>query len=159
MNILNVASVHGPITRRWRRFRALSRAERRLLLEVWVLLGGISVVLALTDYPRTRRALEGLMPRTVITRTPAAEDLDYAMRIGSLARIAGRHLPLNASCLRQSLLVWWLLRRRGLAPVLRIGVNKDQGFAAHAWVELDHRPVNDAADVAERFRALKGLET
>jgi hypothetical protein len=44
---------------------------------------------------------------------------------------------LPATCLRQSLLIYWLLRRRGFDPELKLGVRKEQaGFDAHAWVEL-----------------------
>jgi hypothetical protein len=83
--------------------------------------------------------------------------LETAQDIGAFSRIAARHLPLDTSCLRQSLVVWWLLRRRGLPAVLRMGANNDDGFRAHAWVELDGRPVNDRPDVAERFRVFHGL--
>ena len=82
--------------------------------------------------------------------------MSYALRLGRLARIAGRYVPANGSCLRQSLLVWWLLRRKGLPAELRIGVQKQEGFAAHAWVELARQPVNDAPDVAERFAPFDG---
>ena len=42
-----------------------------------------------------------------------------------------------ATCLRQALLVHWLLRRRGFSPELKLGVRKQaDAFDAHAWVEL-----------------------
>ncbi len=82
--------------------------------------------------------------------------LAYALRLGRLARIAGRYVPANGSCLRQSLLVWWLLRRKGMPAVLRIGVQKQDGFSAHAWVEVAGQPVNDAPHVAERFAPFDG---
>jgi hypothetical protein len=47
-----------------------------------------------------------------------------------------------------------LLRRRGIAGDLRIGVRKEAGrFEAHAWVELGGRVLNDNEDVGERFAA------
>jgi len=49
------------------------------------------------------------------------------------------------------LLVWWFLRRRGLGVKLRIGVNNRGEFLAHAWVELEGRPVNDSPGVTEGF--------
>ena len=52
--------------------------------------------------------------------------------------IAGRHGAVQATCLRRSLLLLGLLRRRGLRPVLQLGVAGRSGpFQAHAWVELD----------------------
>lgn len=41
--------------------------------------------------------------------------MSYAQRVRKLAWTASRHLPIDASCLRQSLLIWWLLLLRGLA--------------------------------------------
>lgn len=82
--------------------------------------------------------------------------MSYALRLGRLARIAGRYVPTNGSCLRQSLLVWWLLRRKGVPAELCIGVRKQEGLAAHAWVEVAGQPVNDAPDVAERFAPFHG---
>jgi len=51
----------------------------------------------------------------------------------------GAALTIRASCLRQSLLVWWFLRRRGLGAKLRIGVNNREEFLANGWVELEGR--------------------
>lgn len=50
-------------------------------------------------------------------------------------RVAGRR-PFRATCLRRSLLLAHLLRRR--RPALRLGVTKKGGaVAAHAWLEID----------------------
>ena len=55
-----------------------------------------------------------------------------------LAAIAGRHGAVEATCLRQSLLVYGALRSRGLEPRLHLGLKPADGpFQAHAWVELD----------------------
>jgi len=44
--------------------------------------------------------------------------------------------PFSATCLRRSLLLGHLLRRR--RPTLQVGVAKDAGrVAAHAWIEID----------------------
>jgi len=45
-----------------------------------------------------------------------------------------------------------MLRRRGVASQLRIGVRINQGILdAHAWVEYAGTPVNDREDVGEQF--------
>ena len=49
-------------------------------------------------------------------------------------RVLGRR-PFRATCLRRSLVLASLLRRR--RPALRVGVTKDAGaVAAHAWLEI-----------------------
>jgi hypothetical protein len=52
-----------------------------------------------------------------------------------------RLLPTDSRCLMRSLVVTRLLSRRGLESSLIIGVTPDPGFAAHAWVEYDGKPV------------------
>ena len=121
------------------------------MLKLWFLLPMVAVLLRLLDYPRTLRLLSRWLPADPRQNEIPEDAMAYALRLGRLAKIAGRYVPTNGSCLRQSLLVWWLLRRRGVPAELRIGVQKQEGFSAHAWVELDGQPVNDAPDVAERF--------
>ena len=66
--------------------------------------------------------------------------------------IATRHTPFRATCLSRSLLLGWLLRRRGVASDLRIGVRLTNGVLdAHAWVECSGVPVNDRPDIAAQF--------
>ena len=78
--------------------------------------------------------------------------MSYAQRVRKLAWTASRHLPIDASCLRQSLLIWWLLLLRGLAAELCIGVSNQEAFLAHAWVELEGRLVNESPGVTEKYR-------
>jgi Transglutaminase-like superfamily len=74
--------------------------------------------------------------------------------IGALVNSAARYTPGPVTCLTRSLLLRWLLRRRGIASELRIGVQLVQGrLDAHAWVEVEGVPLNDAPDVAQRFAA------
>jgi hypothetical protein len=72
--------------------------------------------------------------------------------IGALVNRAAHYAPGPVTCLTRSLLLRWLLRRRGIASELRIGVQLVQGkLDAHAWVEYEGIPINDAQDVAQRF--------
>lgn len=49
---------------------------------------------------------------------------------------AGRRLPGEWTCLVRALAGRWMLRRRGVASVLHLGVSTAQGtLAAHAWLE------------------------
>lgn len=49
------------------------------------------------------------------------------------------------SCLHRSLVLWWLLERRGFEAALRFGARKHEGrLEAHAWVEHAGAPVHQA---------------
>jgi hypothetical protein len=150
-------SFGGALRRRLRCFVALGPADRWLILKLWPLLGIVSLLVQGLGYQRTQRLLARVHTGDRAAFLCRDGAMDYARRVGRLTRVAGRHIPTDGSCLRQSLLVWWVLRCRGLAAELKIGVRTTEGFAAHAWVELDGQPVNDTADVAKRFAALHGV--
>ena len=78
--------------------------------------------------------------------------------LGELVNIAARHTLGSRICLTRSLLLGWLLRRRGVKSQLRIGVRFTQGaLDAHAWVECEGVPVNDRPDVSTRFASFGKL--
>ncbi len=73
-------------------------------------------------------------------------------KLGELVNTAARHVPFPATCLTRSLLLVWLLNRRGVSSDLRIGVRLTQGvLEAHAWVECGGIPVNDRVEVIRQF--------
>jgi hypothetical protein len=55
--------------------------------------------------------------------------------------------PKQVLCLQRSFVMTRLLRRCGVPARLVMGAQK-LPFAAHAWVEVDGRPVNEETDVA-----------
>jgi hypothetical protein len=85
----------------------------------------------------------------------AARQSVTVAEIANLARLiaaAANHTFLPSTCLTRSLLLHSMLLRRGVASHLRIGVRKEnQILKAHAWVEVAGVPVNDEADIGQRF--------
>jgi hypothetical protein len=122
--------------RRFARWLELKPGERWLLLGLMMALPVIAALLRVFGVVRTRRWLVQSSGNAT-PRTANSDDLQSAERLARLTDIAGRRGAVTATCLRQSLLIYWLLRRRGFAPELKIGVRKEQAaFDAHAWVEL-----------------------
>ena len=140
--------------RRIKQLQRLAPWEQWMLLKLLVLLPAIGAALRLLDF----HATFGLIARSVPeaeARAGCGEECpgeDIAHRIGRLVSIAANHGPYRATCLRQSLALWWLLRRRRIPAELRIGVRKDNaGLRAHAWVELDGRALNDPSGVCRTY--------
>jgi hypothetical protein len=136
------------------KLRALTGAERRLLIVSCMAMPLVAGAVSLAGFRRAHAVL-ARWPRPAVTPFPT-EDAAWA-RARSTARVvsiaAGRG-PVRATCLRRSLLLWWLLRRDGIETSLRVGVHRDGGsLHAHAWVEYQGRPINDAEDIAARFPA------
>lgn len=141
------------VMQRWlARVRALSGAEWRLLVAAALLLPLTEMGLRLFGFGRLR-VLLGRWVQEGQAFDPA--DLDQARTAARMVGIAARHGPFRASCLRQALVLWFLLGRRGIPARLRIGATKDEGFAAHAWVELGEWVlIGGGQEVRERYAVL-----
>ncbi len=64
---------------------------------------------------------------------------------------ACRLIP-TCQCLPRSIALYQHLKAAGHEVTHRFGVNKqDQKLAAHAWVEYQQQPLNEAHDLKQRF--------
>ena len=138
---------------RWERFRRLSAFERGVVLEAT---GGLLATwtgLRLIGFRRWERVLAVFTPSANTTGfAQGASVQESALVIARMQEAASRNLFFHANCLEQSLVLWWLLRRRGIDAALRIGARKDsERFEAHAWVELDSQVMNDASAEHRHF--------
>jgi len=123
---------------RLRRLRRLPRAERAVLVEAWLTF--LLVDVALRTLPFARLLAHCSRPARRPRPSPAAA------RLAHLVEAAARHVPVRAGCLERALVLGALLRRRGIAATITIGVTRHHaGVAAHAWVEHDGAIVLGAA--------------
>ncbi len=126
------------------RWLALTRRERRLVLES---AGAITIVVAGLRLLGARRMLR-LPP--VSARGNAGPGPDEIRDHVAAIERAGRYIP-GGTCLTQSLALARILRRRGVAAYVRIGVKTAGALEAHAWVEADGEALTDAPDLRARF--------
>jgi hypothetical protein len=128
--------------------RSLDAAQWRVLLVSLVLVPAVQLSLRVRGFSWTSRMLAAR------SDAPArASDIAEATAAAeAVAIVAGRPV-VGARCLGRSLLLWFLLRRRGIDAELLIGAEpaRERTLPAHAWVEVAGQPVNDAPDVRERF--------
>ncbi|MFM8469511.1 MAG: lasso peptide biosynthesis B2 protein [Limisphaerales bacterium] len=134
--------------RKLRSFRSLPASERRCYFSALLLLPLVDIGLRLSAWQRCQQSAE----RWAKAGPVAGRHYPPPRRIAWLVERAARHCPWPATCLRRSLLLWAFLLRSGVASELRLGFrNADGKFEAHAWVELDGVPLNDAPDVRSRY--------
>ena len=69
-------------------------------------------------------------------RRRTAIDADRAARI---VDVVSAFDPIRSTCLKSSLILFRILRKRGVPATLRIGVRRDEKFTAHAWIEFEGR--------------------
>ncbi|MFC5577722.1 lasso peptide biosynthesis B2 protein [Lysobacter niabensis] len=125
-----------------RRWWALAPGDRLRLLLLMLVLPLVSLALRSAGYQRTRNLVERLSGHPQ-PRTASNDDIESALGFAQLAATAGRRGPVEATCLRQALVVYGALRRRGLQPQLKFGVRREgDSIDAHAWVELEQRSLD-----------------
>ena len=141
-----------------RKFLALPRAERWLLVKAMAALPLVTLALMTVGSRRCHQGLEQLTPMIGCGALTGTSACHRASRTGWLVRVAAIHGLVRGNCLAQSLTVWWLLRCQGISAELRIGVRKRQGrLEAHAWTEHRSRVLNDDADIGRRFAPFGGI--
>lgn len=139
-----------PLLRKLRTFRSLPVSEQRCYLSALLLLPLVDLGLRLFSWQRCQRWTEDWARRD--QPKDGASAALHPRRIAWLVEQAARHCPWPATCLRRSLLLWAFLLRSGVASELRLGFRKPGGvFEAHAWVEWNGSPLNDAPDVRSRY--------
>ncbi|MFZ1973376.1 MAG: lasso peptide biosynthesis B2 protein [Candidatus Acidiferrales bacterium] len=139
--------------KRWKRFQKLSSLERGIVLEAAGGLLATWVGLRLIGFRRWEHLLAVLVPSVSATgAVRGASDHEPALLIARMQEAAARNLFIRTNCLERSLVLCWLLRRRGMVAELRIGVRKDSDrFEAHAWVERNSQVLNDASEEHRHF--------
>jgi Transglutaminase-like superfamily len=139
-----------------RRFRALERGARGLFLRAAVLLPFISLSLRLRGFRATQLSLQkrlhGSVPK-LYDRSSEGQ-ADRPALTARMVRSAARRTWGSPACLEQSLVLWWLLGRQGIASSVRIGTRKsEEKFEAHAWVECDGVALNEPEAAHKHYAA------
>ena len=132
-----------------RRFSALDREARAVFVRAGLLLPVLSLSLRIRGFRQTQAALQKFLPTT--TTLPSRNLCNMTVR---MVRAAARYGFTPANCLEQSLALWFLLGRKGIASELRIGTRNAAGeFEAHAWVECDGEALNESREVHQHYAA------
>jgi Transglutaminase-like superfamily len=136
----------------------MSRRSQGAALEAALALVATKVGLRLAGFRRWKALLVWLTPQTPDSaQAPDAAGIETAREIARIQDAVCRHLIFHASCLEQSLVLWWLLGRRGIPAELRIGARKEAGrFEAHAWVEAGSLVLNDSGEAHLHFAPFDG---
>jgi hypothetical protein len=76
-----------------------------------------------------------------------------------MVKIAAERRIVNANCLQQTLVLWFLLRRNGIGSEICFGARKQEGeVQAHAWVEFFGQALNEDKEVCRHFPPFAGVE-
>jgi hypothetical protein len=124
---------------------ALTLPEWRLLVAALVLLPIVALGLWLGGFKRTRRTLARFTPPVDEQVAMSDRRAQEARQVARMVKIAASHGLYRADCLKQALVLWWLLARRGIPAEIVFGLNtaSTDRFSAHAWVECQAGNLSD----------------
>jgi hypothetical protein len=136
-----------------RTFLRLTAADRWTFISACLLLPVTALAFRGLGFGRWQATLQRWSPRPPAGSeggtAASANGEARAYRTAWLVDVAARFAGGRDRCLAQSLILWWLLRFRGLTSELHIGVRKHRDqLQAHAWVEFRDRVLTDRGDGA-----------
>jgi hypothetical protein len=118
-------------------------------IDAVVTLIGIKLLMLTLGFARTLHFLEWRIGIRFPSVEPDATALDAAAHSVVAAAVM---LPGRNECLEQSLSLWYLLRRRGVAADLTFGM-RQYPFGAHAWVSYRGEPLNEDREALRHYVA------
>lgn len=137
---------------RLRRFRNLSAPARGLFLRAAALLLWVALRLKIQGFQVTQNSLQEFGAETLAPPLDPQETSKCTALTARMVRAAARHGIGSPSCLEESLVLAYLLRKQGIASQLRIGVKKNiPKFEAHAWVECDGIVLNESGALHDHY--------
>jgi hypothetical protein len=138
------------------RYKGLDPASQRMFRRAAILLPLLRWSLRLRGYGKTFASLQKRVPiqsKSMENRPEPREAVQAACR---MVRAAQRYSLPTYTCLEESLALWYLLRKQGIAACLRIGVRKEKGkFEAHAWVEYGGEALNQDESMHRHYAAFE----
>jgi hypothetical protein len=137
----------GNLLRAYRHWRRLPAPDRGDAVVAAALLPVFWLAVRIPGFPVLRRPPGGPEPQAM-----DAAEAERARALGRIVNAAALRAFGPGQCLTRSLALQWMLRRRGIASQLRIGVRRDgAGLSAHAWIEYAGLPVNDGESVGTDY--------
>lgn len=139
--------------KRIQQLKALSLEEWRMLLYAMILLPLVALSLRMKGFKRTQYSMRRFVLQEANLPEPGEAEIGTARIIARMVAVAAGHGVYRANCLKQALVLWWMLARRGIKSEIVFGVQKDavEDFNAHAWVECKDINVSDSEEIQQRF--------
>ena len=135
--------------------KTLSLYEWWLILIAMVLLPLVAIILRMIGFKRTKIFMNCFIPgESNLTKLDEAS-MEKVYVIARMVSIAARHGLYHANCLKQSLVLWWMLALYGILSEIRFGIQNEpkESFGAHAWVECRGVVLIDTLENHQRISA------
>ncbi|MGI9615893.1 MAG: lasso peptide biosynthesis B2 protein [Acidimicrobiales bacterium] len=126
------------------------------LLTAVMLLPPTALRLRREGYASTVAWIDDRIRRAGSATSSAENAAPTARELGFVVRLTARLVP-DATCLRRALVLRYLLGRRGIPSVIRLGVRPGtagEDLAFHAWVEVQDEVVSEQPKLIAGYEVL-----
>ena len=155
-----MATSSGRLRHKLTQFRALEADRKREFLSCWVNQQLLAARFAVFGFKRTAAMIKRKAAKAASV-DPLADPLEVAIEMTRIVDAAARNSLAGKNCLRESLMLWLVLKKRGIEAELHIGApsnpQSQPKWEAHAWIELDGQVLNDKPNVAKRYSRFCGF--
>jgi hypothetical protein len=118
------------------KYLQLSPRDRWLLIYYVIMLIVVDLGLRFFGFQKMTSILSTQASKKMIQQQQTVEEVEEVRHTASLVEIVANRGFFRATCLRQALLVYYLLLKKGIKTELRIGIsNKTKSFKSHAWIK------------------------
>ena len=140
----------------WHKVRtalSLPVSDLWVLAQAWVLLLMVDLGLRTLPFQSVINCLK--WGERFTRRCDITDEFAHVRRLSQLVKVAGRNHIYKMTCLRQALVLRFLLSLDNIPSDLQIGVRKEAGsIDAHAWVEYKGSPVGEQQISLKNFDPL-----
>jgi hypothetical protein len=150
-----VQSFWKRFRRNWRSLARMSWSDRLLIAESVGMLAAARTLVKTTAQGRLVARIGGAAPNhdafadERIARSPGGPHLGAAVRVGSMVERVARFTWWRSMCLEKALAARWMLRRRGIAGTIYVGMARQgEAFVAHAWLVGEGRTITGGGQQA-----------
>jgi hypothetical protein len=144
--------------RKLRRLTELSASELLVFFQLTAFAVAARLALTFLRLSRVTEFVARGANNRFLRSLPLFQNRYEITRLTRLADYAARATRPGGPCLVRSLLLFWLLKARGEAAELLIGVSKEaSALNSHAWIETQGNIIGDSTEMAGRFATLLRL--
>ena len=128
-----------------------------LMLEAMMLLPVVALSLRTVKYNKTKNILGRFTSDISGQKGPDPTEIEKARVIARMVAVASRHGPYRANCLKQSMVLWWMLARYGISSEIIFGIlkEKNDSVGTHAWVQCCGINMSDTEKEQQSFLAFE----
>ena len=139
-------------------FAELSLNSKLLYFQTLFLLPIVSLSIRMFGFNHVYRFMLEIKPDHSHPKRTVLEENDEIIEIVYMVNRTYWRFFKGITCLPKNLVLWWLLKERGIETRLVIGVKRStDGIIGHAWIEHNGKLINEKQKVTDEYTVIQEI--